>query len=142
MAWVKAGKGVFMLRWLVCGLLLCNFIYFLWGQQASTSSARPANSATIAEGTRLSLLKEKKVDARYVGSGAVTAIGPPTAVCSMIGPFKEKVSARQIKDSPQGSEYRRCDIPAEVARKARLLGASWAHALPARGSRYIARATS
>ena len=94
-----------MTRWLVLGLLLCNAIYFLWQHNAQTvSSALEPRESQIANGARLVLLAEKdavgEASARSVAGPEpkVTAAGPPTPICHMIGPFKEKISAHQVQD--------------------------------------------
>lgn len=86
-----------MLRRFVFGLLLCNFIYFLWVRQASVSPSLSAAQATYVDGG-VALLREMRGAA---GKGVVSTpriVDQSAAVCNMIGPFKEKVSARQIKD--------------------------------------------
>jgi hypothetical protein len=92
-----------MLRWLVLGLLLCNCIYFFWARQSSFESAK-AEAAPIVEGAHLALLSELK-SSSFVGrsarESAEPTVNPPVPVCHMIGPFKEKISARQIKDRLQ-----------------------------------------
>jgi hypothetical protein len=52
--------------------------------------------ATEAEGVRLKLLNEQVGGAQAAGATPVSVAPPP--ICHMIGPFKEKISARQIKD--------------------------------------------
>lgn len=83
-----------MLRWLVVGLLLCNLTYFfLAGRDAVPAMADAAD----VEGAELKLLAEQP-GANRERSVASTAVVAQPPVCHMIGPFKEKISARQIKD--------------------------------------------
>lgn len=89
-----------MLRWMVIGLFVVNVAYFFWNRHA------PANPEPVvslpsqpAAGKRLALLDELKPSDRSAGGVAMDrAAAPPVPVCHMIGPFKEKVSARQVKD--------------------------------------------
>lgn len=94
-----------MLRWLVLGLLLCNLIYFFWARQTGFESAAASDTTAVAEGASLVLLSETRNSSTAVnGSGrehVQPTIDPPVPVCHMIGPFKEKISARQIKDRLQ-----------------------------------------
>jgi len=89
---------MFMLRRSVFGLLLCNFIYFLWVRQVPVDASLSAVKAIPVEGRGLTLLREMGGAADKEVASIVTVTKQPVAVCSMIGPFKEKVSARQIKD--------------------------------------------
>lgn len=82
-----------MLRWLVIGLLLCNGAYFFMGRGPAV--ALVGGQAGKAEGAQLSLLAEQAGKGR-IAAPAATAVAP--TICHMIGPFKEKISARQIKD--------------------------------------------
>jgi len=99
-----------MLRWWVLGLLLCNVIYFAWQRQSIPVQAS-ALSVQPAQGMRLVLLSEAREASNEKaqpnmegqqsapGQSESNPAGPPSVpVCHMIGPFKEKVSARQVKD--------------------------------------------
>lgn len=95
-----------MLRWLVLGLLLCNLAYYFFGRQLEVGAEVAVSSSLAADGGRLLLLSERKgagigaANDKPVANTAVAA-EPPVAVCHMIGPFSEKVSARQIRDRLQ-----------------------------------------
>lgn len=97
-----------MLRWWVLGLLLCNVIYFAW-QRHAVPAAALLQPAPEVGGERLVLLSETgsaAASADKPAAGADSAAEQPAAqpespsvpVCHMIGPFKEKISARQVKD--------------------------------------------
>ena len=96
-----------MIRWLVLGLLLCNAIYFLW--EKNSEAVSPALASRVpqgASGARLVLLSEKpsaggSVDAQPAVEplpARPAGEAPPTPICHMIGPFKEKISAHQVQD--------------------------------------------
>lgn len=90
-----------MLRWLILGLLLCNAIYFVWQHNLKTTSAAVDTyslAPSLAEGERLVLLGERKNSGGP--SQGLTAVQPKSAVaiCHMIGPFKEKISAHQVQN--------------------------------------------
>lgn len=96
-----------MTRWLVLGLLLSNAIYFLWQHnvQAVAVGAEPAPAKSTL-GDRLVLLPEAGGVVEST-PGKTTALQPttkferaepPTSICHMIGPFKEKISAHQVQD--------------------------------------------
>jgi hypothetical protein len=99
-----------MIRWFVLGLLLCNAVYFLWQHNAQVASTAPqAAQQKNGAGERLVLLAETagqqaKVGGRGVANPAAaqasikTEAAPPTSICHMIGPFKEKISAHQVQD--------------------------------------------
>ncbi|MFT3929844.1 MAG: SPOR domain-containing protein [Spongiibacteraceae bacterium] len=86
-----------MLRWLVLGLLLCNAVYFVWHHNRAVSAVInvPMQAAPSSEGDRLVLLSERKSGAL---TQAATPAEPAIAICHMIGPFKEKISAHQVQD--------------------------------------------
>lgn len=107
-----------MLRWIVLTLLLCNGIYYAWHRYVAAPATQ---SAQIVEpqGQRVALLSENGSAAKPVSlpvpvetaaaaaaSNAslqpVTHGAPPEApgapICHMIGPFHEKISARQVRD--------------------------------------------
>ncbi len=86
-----------MLRWFILALLLCNAVYFVWQHNLKTSGAPDAQSliAPPAEGNQLVLLNEQSGTAQAVRA---TPAEPAIAVCHMIGPFKEKISAHQVQD--------------------------------------------
>ena len=94
-----------MLRWLMLGLLLSNVIYFFWPHQPGSESVAADPVATVDSGhlTLLSELTRSGSDNGLPGeqSAAKAALDPPAPVCHMIGPFREKISARQIKDRLQ-----------------------------------------
>lgn len=89
-----------MLRWLVVALMLCNAIYFVW--QHNVKSVVPAAVQTTpslsAEGERLVLLKETKMREAAVPQANPASTEQAVAVCHMIGPFKEKISAHQVQE--------------------------------------------
>ncbi len=97
-----------MMKWLVLGLLLCNGIYFAWQYNLKTPAAvdPQVGRAVSVAGGRLVLLREVEVNSgvRTVSvaptpvSPAAAPSGPAIAVCHMIGPFKEKISAHQVRD--------------------------------------------
>ena len=93
-----------MIRWLVLGLLLCNAIYFVWQHNLKAAAVGVAPRAQLApvEGDRLVLVREAKADNGAPAPAAQAAPAatsePPVAVCHMIGPFKEKISAHQVRD--------------------------------------------
>lgn len=87
-----------MTKWVVLALLLGNGIYFLWQHnQRANEMGQVASAPATADGARLVLLSE--------GSGSVA---PPTPsarieepsmpICHMIGPFREKISANQVRE--------------------------------------------
>lgn len=97
-----------MLRWFVLGLLLCNAIYFVWQHNQATQAA--VNARTVQtpppQGARLVLLREAKAAdvaapahaAAIAEQLAPAAMEPAVPICHMIGPFKEKISASQVRD--------------------------------------------
>lgn len=87
-----------MLRWSVLGLLLCNLIYFLWESHLAPVEPATQAPAAIVDGEPLQLLGESKATA---SAAAPAPEAPSVPICHMIGPFKEKISARQIKDRLQ-----------------------------------------
>jgi hypothetical protein len=96
-----------MTRWLVLGLLLGNAIYFLWQHNAQVVAIAPDLAPTkSALGERLALLAEARGVAAADGKSDASAkpaskpevSEPPTPICHMIGPFKEKISAHQVQD--------------------------------------------
>lgn len=93
-----------MTRWLVLGLLLGNAIYFLWQHNAQVGGITPElRSAKSALGDHLTLLSEAAGGNPGGGLPAQSAprsevAAPPTPICHMIGPFKEKISAHQVQD--------------------------------------------
>jgi len=88
-----------MLRWLVLGILLCNAVYFVWQHNLKTSpiAGMPTVTAAPAEGERLVLLAENK-GGQPSAAASIAAAQPSASICHMIGPFKEKISAQQVKD--------------------------------------------
>ncbi len=93
-----------MLRWFVLGLLLCNAVYFIWQHNLETTTAainsQVAQTAPL-DGERLVLLREAKASAENSALSSIRATAPAEstiAVCHMIGPFKEKISAHQVQD--------------------------------------------
>lgn len=85
-----------MLRWFVLGLLLCNAVYFVWQHNLKTSTVPDVQSLTApAEGDQLIMLKERSGAAKAT---TVMPVEPAVAVCHMIGPFKERISAHQVQD--------------------------------------------
>lgn len=112
-----------MLRWVVLVLLLCNGIYFAWRHYLAPSTVAAAVAVVEPEGQRVVLLAEggaargavsrpSKTSAPANAAAAVTAVQsgaqpviagaapevPAAPICHMIGPFREKVSARQVRD--------------------------------------------
>lgn len=92
-----------MLKWLVLGLLLCNAVYFVWQHNLKTLAVTGSHVAQTApvDGERLILLRETKAGAdvsTLSSTPAATSVEPAIAVCHMIGPFKEKISAHQVQD--------------------------------------------
>lgn len=90
-----------MLKWFVLALLLCNGVYFVW--QSNLKSSSMASSLVVAnapiEGGRLVLVREGAISgSASERSSAVTSSAPVIAICHMIGPFKEKISANQVRD--------------------------------------------
>jgi hypothetical protein len=85
-----------MLRWLVVGLLLCNLAYF-FGVSGEVAASRGGVAKAGVEGAHLKLLGEQ-ARKEPVGSVVPAREASSRPVCHMIGPFKEKISARQIKD--------------------------------------------
>lgn len=93
-----------MLKWLVLGLLLCNGIYFVWQYNLKMSAISiSAVAAAPVEGGRLVLIQEAEVGKGTAAVSAATTAAvatpsePPVAICHMIGPFKEKISAHQVQ---------------------------------------------
>lgn len=84
-----------MLRWLVIGLLLCNGLFFWWHRQAPIVVPEPKEEVA---GARLVLLSEHDGKGASSASADRVTPAPSVPVCHMIGPFKEKISARQVKD--------------------------------------------
>jgi cell division septation protein DedD len=107
-----------MLRWLVLALLLCNGIYFIWQNYTAPVQGEAQAQAGAPEGARLVMLREGGKDANGVPAATNATSASPAAaqssssvvempsapVCHMIGPFKEKISARQVKDRLQALE--------------------------------------
>lgn len=89
-----------MLKWVVLGLLLCNAVYFVWQHNLDASPASDAVSvqAASALGDRLVLVQEAKAGGVVATPHAGNATIPAIPICHMIGPFKEKISAQQVKD--------------------------------------------
>lgn len=89
-----------MLRWFILGLLLCNAVYFVWQHNLKTPNAVVAESLTSlsAQGDRLVLLQEKNGGGVSAQAVAAAPTEPAVAICHMIGPFKEKISAHQVQD--------------------------------------------
>ena len=87
-----------MLRWLVIGLLLCNAIYFAWERNAHRS-VTPQFAGEVSQqlGARLTLLSEVSGNPA-VNSKPLADVTPPVPVCHMIGPFKELISANQVRE--------------------------------------------
>jgi hypothetical protein len=94
-----------MLRWVVLVLILLNALYFAWHQYALGSrSGGSAGAVPLqARGEPLTLL----------GGGAslppASAPEDTVAMCHMIGPFAEQISARQVRD-----RLRALDIAVEL----------------------------
>lgn len=91
-----------MLRWFVLGLLLCNAVYFVWQHNLNASSGVDARTqiAAPAGGEQLVLLRERKGVgvSTEKGLAAANTADRAVAICHMIGPFKEKISAHQVQD--------------------------------------------
>jgi len=113
-----------MLRWFVLVLLLCNGIYFGWQRYLAPPAATSGFPLVEPQGRRVALLSETGVPAvarpapaPAVAANAsaesalapsvevsqpVTTGAPPEApaapICHLIGPFHEKISARQVRD--------------------------------------------
>lgn len=88
-----------MLRWLVIALLLCNVAFFFWSRQEQSASVVTPAPAKELEAASLKLLGEVgKNKKEGQGESPAAASAPPVPVCHMIGPFKEKISARQVRD--------------------------------------------
>jgi len=89
-----------MLRWLVIGLLLCNVIYFVWERNAQDDNGAAQNGAPAGNaGEKLALLSDASgVGAAAVKSEARANEAPPVPICHMIGPFKERISANQVRE--------------------------------------------
>lgn len=111
-----------MLRWVVLVLLLCNGIYFAWHHYLAPSTVAEALSVVEPQGQRVVLLAEgggarvavSRPSASAPANAAVAATAiqagaqpltagaapevPAAPICHMIGPFREKVSARQVRD--------------------------------------------
>ena len=88
-----------MLRWLALALLLCNAIYFLW-QSQSEPPAPVATGPVATEGEKLVLLRERgqEASAGEPTPATAAAVTPSVPVCHMIGPLRELVTARQVKE--------------------------------------------
>lgn len=90
-----------MIRWLVLVLLLGNGIYFAWHVGHKVANGQQQQSQiSNSQGEVLEFLSDS--GAGHAGSPvAVSAAVPaPTAApstCQMVGPFKEKVSALQMR---------------------------------------------
>lgn len=86
-----------MLRWLVIGLLLCNAIYFLWERNLHVAEGGQPRETKSELGGHLILLSES---GRASGdkSDVRASEAPPVPICHMIGPFKERISANQVKE--------------------------------------------
>ena len=95
-----------MLKWFVLSLLLCNAVYFVWQHNLKTLATTGSQVAQIAavDGERLALLREAKTGsgASLTSSASAASTASPSepaiAICHMIGPFKEKISAHQVQD--------------------------------------------
>ena len=114
-----------MLRWVVLVLLLCNSIYFAWQRYLAPSAVAVPISAVEPLGERVDLLSEGRTQAVTTTAQSVVvepaplpathsqsappvaaqpavagvpAEAPAALVCQMIGPFREKISARQVHD--------------------------------------------
>jgi hypothetical protein len=85
-----------MLRWLVVSLLLCNLVYFFGVKREIVGVT--TGGEIEAEGARLRLSSEEVGGAQAPSATPAGVASPPPQICHMIGPFKEKISARQIKD--------------------------------------------
>lgn len=115
-----------MLRWVVLVLLLCNGIYFAWHRYLAPSTVAASVSVVEPQGQRVMLLAEgggtrapvvRPSTPAAVANESVAAVAaaaqqlqpqpvtpgaapeaPAAPICHMIGPFHEKVSARQVRD--------------------------------------------
>jgi hypothetical protein len=113
-----------MLRWVVLILLLGNGIYFAWQRYLAPPQSGVEVAVVDAQGARVVLLSESTGAAPAVKRAAPTvasssintpasdsspsatqslmAGAPPEApsapICHMIGPFHERISARQVRD--------------------------------------------
>lgn len=89
-----------MSKWLVFGLLLCNAIYFVWQHNLKGVAVADGQLALsdVVQGEPLSLLSDVKGGGVASQSIASSSSRPAVAVCNMIGPFKEKISAHQVQD--------------------------------------------
>jgi hypothetical protein len=89
-----------MLKWFVLGLLLCNAIYFVWQNNLKTQAVSHSQLVRVApaQGEKLVLLREAKTSNTTLAKQAAISSAPKVAVCHMIGPFKEKISAHQVQD--------------------------------------------
>lgn|SRR5690606_9740743 len=91
-----------MFRWVVLALLLSNTIYFLWQYNLSAAASVPSSAQPSATaGAQLVILGEE--DGSHQGAVAPRAVAsssepPPRPICHMVGPFKEKISAYQVRD--------------------------------------------
>lgn len=132
-----------MLRWVVLVLLLCNGIYFAWHRYLAPSTVAEALSVVEPQGQRVVLLAESggaraavTRPPQLAQDGAVAAASrtgtqppaqvqpvtpgaapevPAAPICHMIGPFAEKISARQVRDRllaiPVKVDLYRIDVP-------------------------------
>lgn len=91
-------RETIMLKWCVLGLLALNAIYFVWQHNFEASPALAADLVRVpaVEGERLVLLQEKAGGG--TSAAAAASAQPVIAICHMIGPFKEKISAHQVQD--------------------------------------------
>lgn len=94
-----------MLRWVVLVLILLNALYFAW-QQYGAGGGRSGVAGAVqlqAQGDSLALIGG--------GATAPAASGQndTVAMCQMIGPFVEQISARQVRD-----RLRALDIAVEL----------------------------
>jgi cell division septation protein DedD len=95
-----------MLRWLVLGLLLCNGIYFLWQLQGAPATVAEPEPLAVQGGPLVLLSETGQGRSGQAAPAASVAEAPAQPVCHMIGPFKERVSARQIKDRLQALDIK------------------------------------
>ena len=132
-----------MLRWVVLVLLLSNGIYFAWQKYLSPTAVATGQQVVEPQGQRVALLKEatggsrptvasERAPAALPASVAeaapilsasqplVSSVAPevPAAsICHMVGPFHERISARQVRDRltamPVRADLYQINIPAK-----------------------------
>jgi cell division septation protein DedD len=85
-----------VLRWLVIALFCCNLAYFFLGGKSASVVPSATSAVANIEGPSLKLLAEESRGA--AAASTTPAAATPPSICHMIGPFKEKISARQVKD--------------------------------------------